>query len=108
GGAHLRARLGLRRGAWRPGATDGVGFEVHVVGPDGAVVAYRRFLDPVRVEADRGPQSLDLALTLAAPGEVVLVTEPGPAKDVKWDWSYWTDVRLEPSATGTALPAGAP
>ncbi len=51
-------------------------------------VVYRRTLEPVTREADRGAQSFSLTLPADPELKVVISTLPGPAQDRRWDWSY--------------------
>ncbi|MCO5165233.1 MAG: hypothetical protein M9894_02540 [Planctomycetes bacterium] len=94
GARRLTGVFGLRGGVVAP--CDGAGFAVRVRRVDGQEeVVWSRHLDPLVVEADRGPQRLEVSL----PGgdrEVVLETTPGPAGDLRCDWSYWADLRFEP------------
>lgn len=95
----LHGWYGLRDGSYSDGAqTDGVGFRIEVLRPDGSRdVLWQRFLDPFNRIPDRGPQPLELALPeLSAGSTIVLTTDPGPAGDTRWDWSYWSQLRFEP------------
>jgi hypothetical protein len=77
--------------------TDGVEFVVEWVSAAGErSVLWRRFLDPANVPADRGMHELRLELPDFAPGaSLELKTTDLPGHKNDWDWSYWTDLRLE-------------
>lgn len=96
GGGRLRGWFGILPSAYLGGQSDGVEFSVdRVAGTDGHVVQlFARFLDPLRVETDRGLQPLDVPIAADADGELVLRTKPGPADDAKWDWSFWSDIEV--------------
>ena len=58
----------------------------------------RRFKAAVRAIAprveDRGIQPLEAVFTTDGAAELVLRTDPGPAGDTAWDWSFWTGIEL--------------
>lgn len=94
----LRASFGMRPESYTKGKTDGVTFEVVLVSPGRSEQSlFQRHLDPVAVKTDQGTQTVELEIddTLAA-RTVIFRTLPGPKKDTKWDWSYWTEVRFLP------------
>jgi hypothetical protein len=106
GGAYrLRAGFGIRPEAYLQGATDGVEFSVMLRANGREAPLFRRYLDPLRVQADRGVQNLALELETSDGTELVLRTDPGPARNADWDWSFWTGVRLE--RLGTSSGSGA-
>jgi len=79
--------------------TDGAAFRVEVA--DGSQerprrVAFERLLNPLERAADRGVQSLELALELPADTVVALVTHPGPSGRADCDWTIWRSVALDP------------
>jgi hypothetical protein len=103
GASQLTATYGLRAAAYAPpSATDGVDFVVVASTVDGdQVELYRRPLRPLDRAGDRGPQVL--AIQLPEDGNynaLELVTDPGPAGNADWDWSYWADIRLLPPEAG--------
>jgi hypothetical protein len=89
--AILEIGFGLRDGSWMEGETDGVCFRVHASNPGGAQVElWSRCLDPLQVEADRGPQRA----TIEIPGaESRLHLSTDPRDNANWDWSYWNHVQ---------------
>jgi len=91
-------RFGLRDGAYDGGGrTDGVDFVIEGRWPDGRTeVLWRRYLDPRLTAADRGPQTVTVALPAVRPSQLALRTLPGPKDDNQWDWSYWSHLRFAP------------
>ncbi|MGD1278330.1 MAG: hypothetical protein ABR964_14050 [Tepidisphaeraceae bacterium] len=89
--------FGMLASSYREGKTDGVEFRVVAIrkvtprGVEGDVI-WRRRLDPLNVEADRGPQQVDLSLPEPAPGGLTLQTVPGPSHTASL--SYWTDIQF--------------
>jgi len=92
------AEFGLFPDAYAPQApsvTDGVTIEVIEVRSGGIRrVLFRRHLDPVNNEDDRGPQTLELD---AGPflGPLVFRTTPGPAGRYNNDWAYWGRIEIK-------------
>ena len=70
---------------------DGVTFAIVVETPTGAQEIFRRHLNPGRIAADQGLQHLNIVMPEQAT-RVRFVTEPGPAGNTAWDWSYWSNV----------------
>lgn len=81
---------GLAEGAYtKGGSSDGANYRVEILHPGAAPrVIYERYLDPVRQENDRGPQSADLTLPpgLQRGDRIVLHLEAGTGDS--WDWTY--------------------
>jgi hypothetical protein len=91
----LTGSFGLVPGAYMQGKTDGVVFRVTLRMPTGANrVLFARTLVPLQVKSDQGMQSLAVTFLADHATEVELETQPGPAKNSEWDWSYWTQIRL--------------
>jgi hypothetical protein len=92
----LRLTVGMLEGSYAPGNTDGVEFTAAYQKPDGSseTVLARR-LQPKSIAADRGDQSLSVTLPPAPPGTLLhLRSNPGPAGDISFDWSYISDFEL--------------
>lgn len=79
------------------GNTDGAGFRVELQGAAGINrVLFERLLQPVAVPPDRGRQYLNLTLPATPRGtRLVIVIDPGPAKNDAWDWTYVNRLSLE-------------
>lgn len=93
--------FGVEPGAYSNGnATDGVVFNLDVQSSGGGrQTVFRRHLDPLRQNADRGDQSAHVALPpVSAGSKLVLAAEPGPNHDRAWDWSYVTKFIVERGA----------
>jgi hypothetical protein len=99
GTTRLSAGFGLRPGAYDDGGnTDGVEFRVIANWSDGRTeILWRRWLDPVHHSVDRGVQQMEITLPANRPATVILQTDPGPAGNTQWDWSYWTQIKFSPA-----------
>jgi len=95
----LQARFGVLPNAWNGAlgagrTTDGLAFVVEwIEGEAPPRELARRVLDPVRSEADRGVQSLELELP-AGPGELVLRTLNVSGANQDLDWGFWARVEV--------------
>jgi hypothetical protein len=94
----ITAGFGIHEGAYAnpAGRTDGVQFAV-VLADDRKHerVLFSRLLDPVNNLADRGMQSLEIALPQPPPGgEILFRTLPGPNNNNSFDWAYWNGIDL--------------
>jgi len=98
----LTFQFGLRPGAYTgDGHSAGVEFSVEQAsGPGPGITVWRRRLDPLRVAADRGPQTATIELPGPGPSSVTLRTTAVPGPDNSWDWSYFARVKF----TGGAAP----
>jgi hypothetical protein len=96
-GTHkLTFGFGIRPGAYQNEEhTDGVEFCVTVRDADGHdTILWQRLLRPTEIASDRGTQKVDLPL----PPNIItlhLETKSGPNSDARWDWSYWTGIRID-------------
>lgn len=95
---HLRqltGELGIERGAYTDeGRTDGVEFVVAIRTTIGEQVVYRRTLEPLTRELDRGSQAFSVVLPDTPGLRVSIRTLPGAVEDAQWDWSYVTDLKF--------------
>ena len=93
----LKGGYGFIARAYQDGnATDGAEFIIEWVDRGGKTTQLsHRLLRPVTVTADRGEQAFDLALP-AGGGRLLLRITPGPANNLSFDWTYWTDVVFSP------------
>lgn len=94
--ATIRWSFGIFPGAYEPGRTQSDGVEFIVTGetPDGEKrEIYRRLLDPVRVEGDRGRQSEVIPYAPRA-GEV-LQFATRPHRQPAFDWAYWAGIEVK-------------
>jgi hypothetical protein len=89
--------FGLFEGAYAkapPEATDGAGFIIDHVAPDGKrTELLRRFLNPVVTPGDRGLQWFNLDLP-APGGRLEFTVNDGLYHSSAYDWSYWHDLRF--------------
>ncbi|MBK7875427.1 MAG: hypothetical protein IPJ77_06700 [Planctomycetes bacterium] len=96
--------FGILDGAWETGVTDGVNFAVVLLDERGKEQApvFKRLLQPVGVERDRGPQTFELELDVPRRMPVYLRTRPGPMADTNSDWAWWS--KLEFRRLGDVAP----
>ena len=90
---HMKLGFGIEDGAWSTGKVAGVCFSIAATSRNGEAGAgpplWRRCLDPLRVAADRGPQSAEVDLPPDL-GDVTAATACQGSCD--WGWSYWNDI----------------
>lgn len=90
----VRVGFGLLDGAWRDGGrTDGVEFRISVASSGHSVIAWSRFLDPVRNPDDRGTQ--EATIEVDGRHATALVFETLRGGNGLWDWSYWSRAAVE-------------
>ena len=79
------------------GHSDGAAFIAELVAPDGSKrLIMNRVLNPKETSGDRGLQRFEAHLPPDAVGSLLVVrTDPGPANDRSWDWTYLTDLHIE-------------
>jgi hypothetical protein len=92
----IRIGFGILEQAYTIGNTDGVRFHVSAINEKGQeVTLFRRYLDPVSVNSDRGEQT---ALVEIPEGHdlayIFLATEMGG--NAAWDHSYWSNFAMIP------------
>jgi hypothetical protein len=76
--------------------TDGVSFRIVRRSAGEATTLFERLLQPLSSPGDRGLQTFRVEVESTAEAVLVLIADPGPAQDNRCDWSWWTDVRIEP------------
>lgn len=89
----LSLEFGFMPGAYTgDGHTPGADFVVALVDARGiSREIFRRTLDPVAEPADRGPQSVVIALPAGETGDrIVLRTEPVHGRNNSWGWTYFS------------------
>jgi len=92
----LNGAFGYLPGAYTKGGdTNGAEFVVNWSGGGETVELYRRFLDPVRVVADRGLQEFKVDLSKVKGGRLYLRIEPGPYGNFAWDWTAWSGIEIK-------------
>ena len=103
GNAVLTFRIGIDQKVWdKPG--DGVDFSVFVIrSNDAAVKVFSRYVDPKHRPEDR--HWIEERITLAAFHDeevhIKLVTTPGPAGDLAYDWAVWSAPQIVLTDTAT-------
>jgi hypothetical protein len=98
GARRLTGEIGLLPGAYTGGGnSDGVEFTVYALPPGGTrTKLWSRYLDPVRLAEDRGPQSITVVLPkLPAGSQLAITTGVGPHGNRSWDHSYVAGVKLK-------------
>ncbi|MGP1609144.1 MAG: hypothetical protein ACTS5G_00455, partial [Burkholderiales bacterium] len=93
----LRFSGGYLDGAWQQGQPDGADFVIEYLNPDDRVVEiWRRTINPLAVESDRGTQEFSIPLPQAPAGtRLRLRTTPGEHGNNAWDWTYVSDLTIE-------------
>ena len=92
-GMHLKA---VKRHVPEGGRSDGVHFRVRAQVGGKSNPLFGRFLDPVAKEADREERTFDVTYESDVPWTLLLITDVGKQRDYKSDWSWWSDLRVEP------------
>ncbi len=88
--------FGYLPGAYSKGGnTDGAEFVVTWVNGADSVELFRRFLNPVRVAADRGTQQFKVDLGKLRGGRLFLRIEPGTVGNYAWDWTFWSGIEIK-------------
>lgn len=92
----LSGSFGFLPGAYTNGANTN-GAEFIITWSNGVEKAdlYSRYLDPVHIAADQGPQSFKIPLSHLSGGRLSLRIDPGPNGNYSWDWTYWTDIEIK-------------
>lgn len=92
----LTGEYGILNGAWESGVTDGVNFAVVTTDEKGkeAQPIFKRLLQPVTIERDRGVQTVELEFDAPRRTPLFLRTRPGPMADTNSDWAWWSKVEL--------------
>lgn len=93
----IRATFGLPDAAWSggPAVTDGIGVEIFERLPNGQHrTLYRRTLDPARIAADRGPQTVTLDAAGPFAGHVLFRFTTGEQGNTTNDWAYWSRIEF--------------
>lgn len=96
GAVRVTGSFGFAPGAYGPGAfTDGAEFSV--VWSDGTreIVLFTRYLDPKKNPDDRGLKDFVASLSRTVGGRILLRVNEGPGGDTRWDWTAWTEIRIE-------------
>lgn len=97
----LRGGFGIMPDAWLQKLTDGAGFNVSLRDTQGREAPmFKRFLDPVRNEKDRGTHPLKLTIDVSTHTYVVLRTTVGKKNDGNGDWAYWTGLEIKKTEAG--------
>lgn len=95
---HFITEFGIMKGAYTEGnTTDGVIFILELETAEGSSTElFRRYLDPLNVEADHGDQLLRVAVPPTPGGRLILRTAPPPSGHLNHAWSYWRAIRTSP------------
>lgn len=101
GSQTLSVGYGILDEAWQgakenSSKADGVEFRVLAIFPDGREeVLFAQWLDPHANPSDRGEKKREIDLTGMNPQDIALETLKGPKDDPSWDWSYWSEFKVE-------------
>jgi hypothetical protein len=95
----VQGSFGIAPGAYAnsgPNVTDGVAFKIEFLAASGAkLVLLERYLDPVAVTEDRGPQAFTVKIPASAGGRLIFRTFNLPHKTSSFDWAYWREIELK-------------
>jgi len=97
----LTGQFGILKGAYNVGddlpPTDGVEFSAVIAEENGReFLLFKRFLNPLLREADRGLQTITTApFVTETEAELVLHTHPGAANNSRYDWSFWEAIKID-------------
>ncbi len=87
--------------------TTGAEFRIEHLYPNGArEVLFSRYMNPVHIEHDRGPQEVELALTRRDEGELHFVIDEGEFDQRSGDWTFLANGRLLGPGPDITLPDG--
>ncbi len=94
---HLRGNFGFISRAYEDAnGTDGAEFIIEWIdATERPRTLFRRLLRPRDVPEDRGEQEFKIDLPIG-PGRLLMRTTAGPADNIAFDWTYWTDVKFSP------------
>ncbi len=92
----ITGSLGFLPGAYTTGAnTDGAEFIITWSNGVENAELFRRFLDPMHVTTDQGPQAFKIPLGQLSGGRLNLRIDSGPNGNYSWDWTYWTNIEIK-------------
>lgn len=96
-GARLvTGKFGMMPGTYTDGGhTDGALFLVYWSNGADRIELFRRYLDPANNAADRGLQDFSGKLDGVSGGRLFLEIQPGPNNDPGWDWTAWSNIKIE-------------
>jgi hypothetical protein len=92
----LTGKYGLLERSYTEGSTDGATFSVTLRPKEGkgSRVLFKVFLEPQRVEADRGLIDMRVPFESDTPAQLLLRTGPGPRNDPTHDLTLWSAIRI--------------
>jgi hypothetical protein len=92
----VSGKFGMLPGTYTDGGrTDGAEFVVYWSNGTDRIELFRQYLNPMKHIADRGLLDFAVSLPRVSGGHIFLEVGPGPNKDHGWDWSAWTNIKIE-------------
>jgi hypothetical protein len=92
----VSGKFGYIPGAYSDGGnTDGAEFVIAWSNGGERIELSRRYLDPVRVAADRGLHSFEVSIPPQLGGRLFLSINPGPSGNFSWDWTVWGGIEIK-------------
>ncbi len=92
----VSGKFGMMPGTYTDGGnTDGALFLVYWSDGKDRIELFRRYLDPVNKLADRGLQDFQGKLTGLSGGRLFLEIQTGPNNNPSWDWTAWSNIKVE-------------
>lgn len=92
----VTGRFGMMPGTYSDGGnTDGALFLVYWTDGKDRIELFKRYLDPVQQVGDRGLQEFRGKLSGLSGGRLILEIQNGPNDNPSWDWTAWTNIKVE-------------
>lgn len=97
GAKRISGAFGMMEGTYTNGGkSNGAQFIVYWSNGTNRIDLFQKILDPLNKPEDRGLHTFGASLEgIPAGGRLYLDVDPGPFKNYAWDWTGWTDIRIE-------------
>ncbi|HEY4248782.1 MAG TPA: hypothetical protein VGM64_18310 [Lacunisphaera sp.] len=92
----VSGKFGMMPGTYTNGGnTDGALFIVYWSNGTDRVELFQRYLDPMKNKSDRGLQDFSGSLKGLVGGRLFLEIQNGPNNNKSWDWTAWSNIKIE-------------
>jgi hypothetical protein len=96
GAKFVTGQFGMLPGTYTNGGnTDGALFLIYWANGAERRELFRHYLDPVNHSTDRGLHDFSGDLTGLTGGRVILEIQNGPNNNPSWDWTAWSNIKIE-------------